>query len=161
MDESTRYREELEAAKRASPAQLLFRAARLVNERGIAKLRAKRGNARGRPEIRAGHTAVLPHIDLEGTRITEIARRMNVTKQAVNQLVGDLERMGMVRRLPDPTDGRAKLVRFTARGRRQLLQGLSMLGELEDELAAALGTTRLRRLRMDLAAIVDYLEESA
>jgi len=147
------FPEELEAAKRASPAQLLFRAARLLNERGIARVRE-----RGRPEIRVAHTALLPYIDLDGTRITEIARRMGVTKQAVNQAVGDLEAMRMVRRSKDPTDGRAKLVRFTARGKRELLRGLSVLGELEAELAGALGDARLRRMHEDLAALVDYLE---
>lgn len=147
------YRAKLEAAKQASPAQLLFRAARLLNERGLSKIQS-----RGHHGVRAAHTALLPHVDLEGTRTTEIARRMNVTKQAVNQLVGDLEQAGMLRRVPDPSDGRAKLVCFTARGRRELLAGLNLLGELEEELAQALGKARLDRLHRDLAALVDHLE---
>jgi DNA-binding MarR family transcriptional regulator len=150
-DES--YREQLESAKRASPAQLLFRAARLLNERGVTRVRE-----RGRPGVRVAHTGLLPYIDLDGTRITEIARRMGVTKQAVNQAVGELEAMRMVRRTQDPTDGRAKLVRFTARGKRALLDGLRVLGEIESELAHSLGAARIDRMHEDLAALVDHLE---
>jgi len=153
MASDSDYRETLERAKRASAAQLLIRAARLVNERGIERIRA-----RGRPEVRASHAALFPHIDLEGTRITEIARRMGISKQAVNQAVSEIEEMGLVRRAPDPSDGRAKLVHFTARGRRELLRGLGVLGELDDELGKQLGRARWRRLRGDLALLVDYLE---
>ena len=46
--------------------------------------------------IRPSHTALLPHIDLEGTRLTVLAERLGVSKQATSQLVGDMEEMGMV-----------------------------------------------------------------
>lgn len=151
--EAADYRQTLERAKRASPAQLLMRAARLVNERGIARVREG-----GWPGVRSSHMALLPHIDLEGTRITEIARRMKVTKQAVNQAIGDMERFGMVRRAPDPSDARAKLVLFTVKGRRELLAGLGLLRELEEELAGEIGSRRMKRLRDDLEVLVESLE---
>lgn len=150
---ATRDREALESAKRASALQLLFRAARLLNERGIERVRS-----RGRTAASTAHTALLPHIDLEGTRITEIARRMRVSKQAVNQTVAELERIGLVKRTPDPSDGRARLVRFTARGRGELLAGLEILTELQRELATEIGATRMRRLHDDLLVLVDLLE---
>jgi DNA-binding MarR family transcriptional regulator len=148
------YRQALEAAKRASVAQLLFRAARLLNERAIARLRAKTrlGN------VRTSHTALLPHIDLDGTRLTELARRMDVSKQAAAELVDELEAMGVLEKVPDPSDGRAKLVRFTKRGRQGLLDGLRLLQELETELESALGRDRLRALHATLVALVDELE---
>lgn len=148
------FREELERAKRASAGQLLIRAARLVNERGVARIRERHNRA-----ARISHTALLPHIDLDGTRITEIAQRMGITKQAVNQAISEIEAMGLVRRVPDPEDGRAKLVRFTARGRRELLAGISILRELEDELASKIGRQRIKRLRDDLAVLVSCLED--
>ena len=147
------FAERLETAKRGSPAQLLFRAARLLNERALGRVRA-----RGRTRASSAHTTLLPHIDLQGTRLTEISRRMRVSKQAVDQTVAELEAVGMVKREPDPSDGRAKLVRFTARGRRELLAGLALLGELEAELAEAIGRARMKRLHTDLAALVDHLE---
>jgi DNA-binding MarR family transcriptional regulator len=147
------YRLALERAKRASAGQLLLKAARLLNERGVARIRE-----RSRRDVRVSHTALLPHIDLDGTRITEIAQRMGISKQAVNQAVGEIEAMGLVRRTPDPDDGRAKLVKFTARGRRELLRGVSLLGELEDDIALQIGRQRVKRLREDLEMLVDCLE---
>jgi DNA-binding MarR family transcriptional regulator len=146
------FRGELERRKRASMGQLLLRAARLFNERAIARVQ------RSHPRARIAHTLLYPHIDLEGTRLVELARRVGTSKQAVGQLVGELEGLGVVRREPDPDDARARLVRFTPRGRRALLHGLGVLRATEAELARRLGRARLRRLRADLAALADALE---
>src|SRR5256885_13963788 len=104
------WKARLAARKQASVGQLLFKAARLFNERAMARVQ------RRVPEARLAHTALLPHIDLDGTRQTEIARRAGITKQAVGQLVDDLIALGLVEREPDPLDGRAHLVRFTDDG---------------------------------------------
>jgi DNA-binding MarR family transcriptional regulator len=147
-------RDALEATKRASVGHLLFRCARLLNERALARVRARTGKP-----IRAAHTSLFPHIDLQGTRLTEIARRMGVSKQAVGQLVAELEEMGGVERIPDPEDGRAKLIRFTrARGRSSLLEGLELLAEVEAELEAELGTRTMTDLRRTLLRLLSLLE---
>jgi DNA-binding MarR family transcriptional regulator len=143
---------QLEAVKRESMGQLLLRAARLFNEHAIARVQRS-----GEPRFRLAHTRLFPHIDLEGTRLTELARRAGVTKQAVGPWVTELESFGVVRREPDPLDGRAQRVRFTERGLRALLHGLSVLGELEDELAREIGASRMRELRKGLALLVDAL----
>ena len=145
---------ELERRKRASLGQLLFRAARRMNERAVARVQA--AGARG---VRLGHTALLPHIDFGGTRLTDLAERAGVTKQAVGQAVEELERLGVVRRLPDPEDGRARRVHFTRKGFQALLQGLGVLGALEDEVAARLGRREAAALKAGLAALVEALED--
>lgn len=144
---------ELERAKRASLAQVLMRCARLINERGLARARERFG-----VPVRASHTTLFPHIDLEGTRLTELARRVGTSKQAVGQLVGELEDMGVLCREPDPEDGRAKRVCFTPAGRRSLFEGLAILGELEHELEQHLGPRRLRSLHTGLLALLEVLE---
>jgi len=101
--------------------------------------------------------ALLPHIALEGTRATELARAIGVSKQAIGQLVAELEDMGFVERVPDPSDGRAKLVRFTRRGRPWLLDGLKLLGEIEAELEEQIGARRMRDLHRALATLHDVL----
>src|SRR5215510_8733281 len=108
---SEAFRQKLEAEKSKRTAQLLLKAARLVNERAIARVRERTG----RP-VRVAHTTLLPHVDLEGTRLTVLAKRLGVTKQAAGQLVDELEQFGMLERVADPADARAKLVKFSRRG---------------------------------------------
>lgn len=148
------YRARLEAAKRASLGHLLFRSARLLDEQALARVRARSGIATLRP----AHTKLLPHIDLAGTRLTDLAARLGVSKQAAGQVVEEMERMGVLERVPHPDDRRARMVRFSARGRRGLLHGLGVLRELEDELAAELGERNVVTLRRLLARLLAALE---
>lgn len=152
------YRAQLEAAKQASVGQLLIKAARLFNEEGIRRVR-ERFPAYARFGL--SHLAIMPHLDLAGTRTTELAKRMDVTKQAVAQLVDDLVDAGWVERVPDPADKRAKLVRFTSAGRGSLLDGLSVLGDIEAEVRRAIGDEPTERLRLTLLDIIRLLDRPA
>ncbi len=144
------FARDLERTKAESTLQLLFKAARLLNERALARARPRNDF----PSLRAAHTSLLPHIDLEGTRISELSRRVGISKQAVSQLVDDLEAYGTCVRVPDPKDGRAKLVRFSAAGQRQLLDGLALLRELEAELAREIGQRRMKELNSTLQSLL-------
>jgi DNA-binding MarR family transcriptional regulator len=66
--------------------------------------------ARGHPVIRPKHGAVFANIDRQGTRSSVLAERAGIGKAAMGELVDELERLGYVRREPDPSDRRAKLV---------------------------------------------------
>ncbi len=147
---------ELEAQKRASVGQLLLKAARLLDERAVARIASR--TTRG-PKLRTAHTRLLPHIALEGTRLVDLAKKIGVTKQAISQTVGEMVEMGVVELAPDPEDARAKLVRFTPRGLQGISHGLAVLAEIEGELAARVGKKRMSELRETLAAIVDALEQ--
>src|SRR5262249_48791612 len=134
--------------------QLLFKAARLVDEEGVRRVAA----IDGAPRLRRSHTGLLPHIDLGGTRISDLAQRMGVSKQAVSELIDDLEAGGVVERLPRPEDARARLVSFTPRGRQGLLDGLEVLREFELELSRAVGASTMKRLRDALVRLLGHLE---
>jgi len=146
----------LEAEKAHSTVQLLFKTARLLNERAIARVRSRTN----RP-VRVAHTTLLPHVDLDGTRLTDLATRLGVTKQAAGQLVDELVEMGMLERVPDPADARAKLVRFTKRGKAAIFDGLAVLKEIEGEVERLVGAPRMRTLHEVLTAIVADAERSA
>jgi len=144
---------QLERAKSASLLQLLFKAARLWNERAVAVVSKTSGIT-----LRASHTALFPHIDLEGTRLTVLASRLGISKQAVGQLVGELEEMGVLERTLDESDARARLVCFTPKGKKALMHGLSILKGLEDEVQEVIGANDLGRLHQNLADMVAWAE---
>ncbi|MEO1334258.1 MAG: MarR family transcriptional regulator [Myxococcota bacterium] len=153
MEDNSDFRGDLTEAKDTSIAHLLVRAARLLNEESMRRVQA---NPRYRG-ARAGHLAIFPHLDLDGTRLTELARRMGVTKQAVSQLVDELERIGVLAREPDPDDRRAKRVVFTDRGRTFMLEGLAILRSVEEDVLTSMPPENRARLRDDLARIIEVL----
>jgi DNA-binding MarR family transcriptional regulator len=150
-------RRRFEATRDAATLQLLFKASRLVNERALALA----DTGPGGPRIRTAHTTLFPHLDFEGIRLTELAARVGVTKQAVGQLVDDLAALGMVERVDDPADGRAKRIRFSKRGHAALLQGLGVLRQLEASLRKVVGARRMRDLHETLALVIGALEAPA
>src|SRR5579885_1601175 len=73
--------------------------------------------AAGHPAIRTPHLPIFEYIDrTRGSRLTYLADHATITAQAMGELVDHLARHGYVERVPDPSDGRAKLVRLTERG---------------------------------------------
>lgn len=149
-------REAFEAQKRRSMMQVLFKCARLLNEQALAHLRRTTGRS-----VQASHVALFPHLDFEGIRLTALAERLGISKQAVGQLVDDLERMGTVERVRDPSDGRAKLIRYSRQGQQALRGGVSMLVEMEGELRELVGAERLDVTHQVLLEIVDAVEAGA
>lgn len=109
----------------------------------------------GHDRVRAAHTAVFEYLDAEGTTVSTLAERARMTKQAMAELVQGLEAVGYVRRVPDPTDRRAKLVVLTERGRDLISVVQAKLPELERRLEALLGADRVRALRADLVRLRD------
>jgi len=152
---SSAERRRFEAARDAATLQLLFKAARLANEQALARAAA---SAPAGPQVRAAHTALFPHLSFDGIRLTDLAAKVGVTKQAVGQLVDDLAELGMAERVSDPDDSRAKRIRFSRRGHAALMHGLGVLGELQEALAAAVGARRMRELHETLQLMIAALE---
>ena len=123
-------------------AILLREPFRAMNEELIARLAA-----RGHPEVRYAHGSVFQFLDDAGTRVSVLAERAQVTKQAMAQLVAHLEAHGYLERVPDPSDRRAKLVRTTARGRDVFAIVREFIVEVDARLVERLGAAKLRRLR--------------
>src|SRR5438874_13480550 len=95
---------------------------------------------RGYPDVKAGHAAVFMNIDRRaGTRLTELARRARMSKQGMMLVVDDLESRGYVRRVPDPEDARAKVVKLTARGRQCAAECRRAVQALDGQLRRGVG----------------------
>jgi DNA-binding MarR family transcriptional regulator len=105
--------------------------------------------AQGRLAARIGPT---------GTRLTELAEQAQITKQSAGALVDQLARAGYVRRVPDPTDARARLVCVAPRGEAAIAVARVVEAEVEAEWARHLGrqaTAQLRRALTRLREITD------
>jgi DNA-binding MarR family transcriptional regulator len=112
----------------------------------------------GHAAVRTAHGAVFQYLDDDGTTVSTLAERAEMTKQAMAELVQYLEQHGYVRRVPNPQDGRAKLVLPTAKGQEVVAIAQSLVPDLEQRLIKALGRTRWRELRDDLRTIQDLFD---
>lgn len=101
---------------------------------------------------------VFARIDPQGTRSTQLAERARVTKQTAGFLVDQLERAGYVRRVPDPSDARARLVQIARRGAAARTVARAVEVEVEAEWSAHLGPQRTRQLRRTLTSLRDVTD---
>jgi DNA-binding MarR family transcriptional regulator len=93
------------------------------------------------------HSAVFAQIDPEGSRLTDLADRANITPQAMGELIDELEDLGYVTREPDPSDRRAKLIVLTASGQAAIEAGKQTIVGLEARITEILGQEGHRTLR--------------
>jgi DNA-binding MarR family transcriptional regulator len=111
--------------------------------------------AAGFTDQRFAHNAVFAHVPPEGIHLVDLAERAGMTKQAMSELVVDLERLGYLRRRPDPGDGRAKLIGLTDRGWDAVRTALDTFTTMEADLARQIGPGRLRQLRQTLLDVLE------
>jgi len=104
--------------------------------------------SQGFDDIRPSHSVgVLRTIDPDGTRPGELARRAGVTPQAMAEFVRYLEGRGYVERVPDPDDGRARLVRLTPKGRKAAEAAHVVFDGIEERWKRTLGAQRYKQLK--------------
>ncbi|MBW3562262.1 MAG: MarR family transcriptional regulator [Actinobacteria bacterium] len=115
----------------------------------------------GFDDVRRAHNAVFVHLPAEGRRLTDLADRADISKQAMGELVDDLVDKGYLDRTPDPTDGRAKLIVWADRGERAHEATLEVFARIEAELAEAVGHDRFDELRGLLLDVVSHLARGA
>jgi DNA-binding MarR family transcriptional regulator len=104
-------------------------------------------------DIPINQARVFQRIAPGGSRLADLAEAAQVSKQTVGSIVDQLERAGYVRRVPDPTDARARLVTVTQKGQELVDVSLPVVREVEAAWATHLGPTRTRQLRSALTAL--------
>ncbi|MEU4672668.1 MarR family winged helix-turn-helix transcriptional regulator [Amycolatopsis sp. NPDC023774] len=107
------------------------------------------------PRTRAAHATVFIHLEPGGIRLTRLAEKAVMTPQAMGELVDDLERLGYLRRVPDPVDRRAKLILFTDQGLEALEVAFAAIRDAERRLVEQLGEETVAELNRTLARIVE------
>jgi DNA-binding MarR family transcriptional regulator len=101
------------------------------------------------------HSAVFAQIAPGGSRLTELARRANMSPQAMGELVDELEQLGYVVRRPDPSDRRAKLITLTRKGHACIAAGVATIDGIVVQLVDRLGERGHRQLRSLLTKLLD------
>jgi DNA-binding MarR family transcriptional regulator len=115
----------------------------------------------GHGKLTRPHGAVLAHLDADGTRATELARRAGRPKQLIGRAVDELERLGYVERRPEPGDRRAKLIVPTGLGRELIGLSDEIIRDIEQRPAAALGQAAYHDFKQAMGAVVDSLTQPA
>ena len=111
----------------------------------------------GYTAIRESHGCVFRFVDAEGSRLTDLAGRARLSKQAVGEVVDDLQGLGYVERAPHPVDGRAKIIRLTELGVEAQAAARRIFADIERELGERYGADRVATMR----AVLEQITEGA
>jgi len=104
-------------------------------------------------------SAVLVHLRIEGSRPSALAERAGMSKQAMGKLIDELEAVGYVEKARDPTDGRARIIRFTDRGLAMLADSAQIIEDIWRDYASLVGENRLSALRDELTGLLLRLHD--
>lgn len=120
---------------------------------------------RGHDQIRASHSILFSNLGLGAVRVTELAKRAQVTQQAMGKMLKEVERMGYITRDIDSVDRRAKEIRLTAKGIQLVEEGIEVVEEVRCYYAQRVGEDELDQLENQLRVAVnkiglEYLPES-
>jgi len=134
-------------SQRAAPNGMLIGALLRVPAQAIHRRIISELNAAGFKELRVPHMAVLQFPGPDGVRPGFLAERAGISKQAMNQLLRSLERIGYLGRSDAPDEGRARVVRLTRRGRAAYAKIHEILQDIEREWSAELGPKHFNQLK--------------
>jgi DNA-binding MarR family transcriptional regulator len=129
--------------------QILFRDARSAIEAAVRADLAQNGFG----DVTPSHSALLRNLGEDGSRPSDLAAQAGVTRQAITKLVDELERLDLVRREPDPDDGRGVIVKYTDRGRAGVAIARKRMLALERSYAARVGADRWAEVRSTLETL--------
>ena len=146
----------ISSSSKGSPVKardMLIGALLRVPAQAIHRRIIKELNAGGFDELRLPHIAVLQFPGPDGVRPGTLAERAGMSKQAMNQLLRSLESLGYIVRSDAPDEGRARIVRFTRRGRAAYSKIHDILRDIEREWSAEIGPQQFAQLKELLARV--------
>jgi DNA-binding MarR family transcriptional regulator len=138
---------------RLAVGQLLVRLLREFRD----DLAAPRADA-GYGDVREPHFQIFGNIRMGGIRLTELAERAQLSLAATSELVNDLVEMGYLRRRPDPSDGRAKLIDLTTRGGELMADAGSRVAEIERRWSAIAGEKNFDQMCTTMQRLLDEID---
>jgi DNA-binding MarR family transcriptional regulator len=98
-------------------------------------------------DLRSSQLRLLSMTPVEGMRVTDLAERVGMTKQALGEFANVLEQQGLLETVRDPADKRVRILRPTPRGRKAVEASESVIEELERQWRRRLGARKWDQLR--------------
>lgn len=114
----------------------------------LARTAGASGAARG---LRSSQLRMLSLTPVDGMRVTDLAERVGMTKQALGEFANALEGLGLLESVRDPGDRRTRILRPTAKGRRAVAASEAIIADVEAGWRERLGADRWETLRESLA----------
>ena len=139
------FHHDADAWRQTHLGRLLGHAMRRFDERVLAlmahdvEVPLALSNLAARAQVSAAHIHITRHLSQNGSRLTELAERAGMTKQAMGTLVDQCEAWGLAVRKPDPLDARARRVMFTADGLAWLQAFRNAVAQAEAEFRQSVG----------------------
>lgn len=115
------------------------------------------GHRAGFTELQPAHNAVFATLGPEGSRAADMAARLGITRQSMGEAVRDMVRLGILEMVEDPSDRRAKLVRYTDYGKKVAQEGFNHIMALEKVLRDEFGAADLEATRTVLLRVREML----
>jgi len=112
----------------------------------------------GRLGIKASHNFLFAILGDDGDRAADLAARAGITRQSMGEVIRELVDLGVLEMVPDPADGRAKIVRYTRAGKRLASAGYRHLRDLEDRFESEFGAD-YEATRLVLQRVVGLLAD--
>jgi DNA-binding MarR family transcriptional regulator len=128
-----------------------YRVIKALNARYLAEL--------GYNDFKIGHCMVMLNLELEGITAAELAKKVNVSKQAMSKLVQELIEKGFVISVKHPQDHRATLIRATEEGFKFLDALMICRKKVEMNMSQVIGEEKLGQLHQILREILDHYEQ--
>jgi DNA-binding MarR family transcriptional regulator len=109
-------------------------------------------------DIRDPHQQIFGTIGMGGVRLTELAARAQLSLAATSELVNDLQELGYLERRPDPSDGRAKLICLTERGRGLMANAGDRVVAIEQDRSDIVGKRAFTDMCATMQRLLDHLD---
>jgi DNA-binding MarR family transcriptional regulator len=149
------------ATREQQPAPALIGALLRMPWEAVQRHMLQRLHERGFADFDAAYLNVFQYPGPQGARPSDLAARLRISKQALNHVLGQLEKLGYLEREPDPDDLRSKRIALTARGNSAIRVIREAVAEIEASWARQLGTKRFAQLRLLLRDVSQLPELSA
>ena len=118
----------------------------------------KRSLARGHAGLKMSFATVMAYAGFPNARLTDIAARNGLTKQAISQIAREIASLGYIRLTPDPDDARARNIVLTERGRLLIAESLAEIEEFHTEMVALIGAEKMATLETIITELCEKVQ---